>query len=187
MKLPRLLSLMGVTVLLSTVSVNPSFSQSLKDKLNQKSEKEKMCDKVDKYHQFVKVSKYKEYRNDKHKPFERFYVDSSNNVHSVGYGHLWGSFRPGVPQNISGRTTELQRVHCGTFLGKVGKQEVDRGDCKWSSSGGTYSHRHIIEWSIEGNELKRYSQTIKTVNCHTNNPMVFEGKVKVDGGRMRVR
>jgi hypothetical protein len=38
----------------------------------------------------------------------------------------------------------------------------------------------MVEWSIEGDELKKYYQIITTNNCHTNNPTTVEGSVNVD-------
>lgn len=46
MKLPKLLSLMGVTILVSTVSVNPSLSQSLKDQFKQEESSQKSFDQI---------------------------------------------------------------------------------------------------------------------------------------------
>ena len=193
MKLHQLLSLMGLTVLLSTVSVNPSFSQSLKDKVNQqqseKQQKEKNCQTIEENYQYERVSQYKTMARDPSKPFSRYYVDSSNNVHSVRFGHEWGWEHPDLP--TKGGRTGLIRTNCNPFRGKVGEQRVMVDDCKFkvNNLGQTYSvsYKHIKEWSVEGDELKEYSQTITTENCHTNNPIVWESKVIVDGGIMKVR
>lgn len=193
MKLPKLLSLMGVTILLSTVSVNPSFSQSLKDKVNQqqseKQQKEKNCQTIEENYQYERVSQYKTESRDPSKPFSRYYIDSSNNVHSVRFGHEWGWKHPDLP--TKGGRTGLIRTNCNPFRGKVGEQRVKVDDCKFkvNNLGQTYSvsYKYIKEWSVEGDELKEYSQTITIDNCHTNNPIVREGKVIVDGGIMKVR
>ncbi len=187
MKLSKLLSLMGVTVLLSTVSVNPSSSQSLKDKVNQqqseKQKREKNCQTIEENTQYEKEWS-KSRSSDPSPSVTRYYVDSSKNVHSVSLSHEWSTHHPNVPKlpNDPGRTIRF-RTGCKPFIGKIGEQKVNVTECNFRTNGlgQTYSlsYKDIREWSVEGDELKEYHQTITTENCHTNNPTTREGGVSI--------
>ena len=190
MKLIRLLSLTGMTIFLSTVSVNPSFPQSLKDRFNkeqtqQQSEKEilkKNCQIIKQNNQYQKISKYRSLSGDESPPIERYYVDSNNNIHYIYYEHVWNHMYnwshlyPDVKLK-PGRSSEVKPTNCKPFIGKVGESKVIGSGSKCNITYGRdgsflYSMRSqtTVEWGIEGNELKKYSLTTNTMDCHTPNP-----------------
>jgi hypothetical protein len=149
---------LGLILILPILSTNPSHSQSLKDKINQKNIEEELrqknCKRIQEY------SQYQEVVGDR---YSRFYVDPQNNIHRVSF-----------------RSTDMDDLWgCYISDGKIGSH-VRKSKCEITSFRGGYSQmKYVTEWVIEGNELKEYSQQTYIFDCDTSNPSTHEDPVKV--------
>lgn len=155
MKFSRSLLVLGLILVLPTLSTNPSHSQSLKDQLYQDQEKEKI-----RKQNCVRILEYGQYQVPWGRFLKRFYVDPNNNVHSA--------FVPDPNDND---------YDCKPFIGKIGKSTIETSKCYFHGTT-KVQYKYVTEYLVEGNNLTEYKQTIFVRNCQSFNPEIVKGSIK---------
>jgi len=196
MKFSRTFLLLGLILVLPTLSTNPSHSQSLKDKLNQDKEKEKIrkqnCDRIQESGQYqTKTSDYKwdtsgstifktSLKKVTWDNIQRYYIDPQDNVHYVSFSsyETTESYKTTGDKRGMGDKKypnmgekKYPNIYCEPFISKIGKSIIKKGKCKFNYDGsGTIQTKDVTEYHLEGNELTKYTQTLFLHDCHTSNP-----------------
>ncbi len=134
----RTLFITGTSLLLTTLVTTPSYSQSLKQQLDQKNSEQELKEK-----NCLVISQNSQYQRGDYS----IYVDPNGNVHE----HTSTSCREFIG-NINKPTIKTDKCR-SVYNGLTGYN--------------SFVYQNVEEWDVEGSTLNRYRQT-NTYDCQNN-------------------